>query len=348
MRLIPFGTAVLLLAGCGKNDSPPAPVRAAMESATTVESRATPSSPAPEGMVWIPGGSFLMGSEDKPHEGPVHKVTVEAFWMDATEVTNAQFAAFVASTGYVSSAERVPRLEDFPEEVRKDIPTDKLRPGANNFRPCDAPVPLNNPLQWWEYRFGASWRHPDGPDSSIEGKDNWPVVCVSFDDVLAYCQWAGKRLPTEAEWEFAARGGLSQARYPWGNEFKPDGRWMANIWQGEFPVKATEDDGFAGRAPVKSYPANRYGLYDVSGNVWEWTADWYSESFYRTGPAYNPRNTEPSSDNPQGTPCRSIRGGSWLCNDCYCEAYRVAGRQETSPDTATNHTGFRCAKDPAP
>jgi formylglycine-generating enzyme required for sulfatase activity len=230
-------------------------------------------------MVWIPGGSFMMGSDDKPHEGPVHKVTIEGFWMDETEVTNAQFAAFVAATGHITSAEKTPKLEDFPPEVRPDIPLDKLKPGANNFKPTAAPVPLDNPLSWWEYKFGASWRHPEGPESSIEGKDNHPVVCISFDDAEAFCRWAGKRLPSEAEWEFAARGGLSQNRFAWGNDLKPGGKWMTNIWQGEFPVKASDDDGFPGRAPVKSFPPNAYGLYDVSGNVWEWTADWYSESF---------------------------------------------------------------------
>ncbi len=348
-----FTSLTLLLAGllsivpaCRKT---PAPVpRAPAETGTTTEASAPAPTTAPQGMVWIPGGSFMMGSDDKPHEGPVHKVTIEGFWMDETEVTNAQFAAFISATGHITSAEKTPKLEDFPPEVRPDIPLDKLKPGANNFKPTAAPVPLDNPLSWWEYKFGASWRHPEGPESSIEGKDNHPVVCISFDDAEAFCRWAGKRLPSEAEWEFAARGGLSQNRYAWGHDLKPGGKWMTNIWQGEFPVKASDDDGFPGRAPVKSFPPNAYGLYDVSGNVWEWTADWYSESFYRTGPSYNPLNTEPSSDNPQGMPCRSIRGGSWLCNDCYCEAYRVAGRQETSPDTATNHTGFRCAQSPKP
>jgi formylglycine-generating enzyme required for sulfatase activity len=244
-------------------------------------------------------------------------------------------------------AEKIPRREDFPADVRDQIPEDKLRPGANNFKGTPEPVPLDNPLQWWEYKFGADWRHPRGPGSDIKDYPNHPVVCVSFDDALAYCKWAGKRLPTEAEWEYAARGGLKHAKYTWGDEFKPNGKWMANIWQGDFPVKDLAEDSFHGTAPVKFYPPNGYGLYDMSGNVWEWVQDWYSEAFFATSPKRNPRNDVPDPNNPQGLPCRVIRGGSWLCNDCYCEAYRSAGRQETTPDTATNHTGFRCVKEAA-
>ena len=304
-----------------------------------------PAGPAPEGMAWIPGGSFMMGSEHKPHEGPVHKVTVDGFWMDATEVTNAQFAAFVKATGYVTTAETVPKLEDFPEEDRPNIPPDMLKPGANHFKKTESAVPFNNPLQWWEYKFGSNWKQPDGPGSSIAGKDDYPVVIVSYFDAEAYAKWAGKRLPSEAEWERAARGGKEQQKDVWGNEFRPGGRWMSNIWQGEFPVKDAAEDGHHGPAPVKSYPPNAWGLHEMSGNVWEWTQDWYSETYYAKGPEKNPKNTVPDSNNPQGRPCRTIRGGSWLCNDCYCEAYRAAGRQETTPDTSSNHAGFRSVKD---
>jgi formylglycine-generating enzyme required for sulfatase activity len=301
----------------------------------------------PPGMVWIPEGTFLMGSNDKEHEMPVHRVTVKGFWMDATEVTNAQFAAFVKATGHVTTAEKVPKLEDFAPEERALIPPEMLKPGANHFKKTAEPVELTNPLQWWEYKFHANWRQPDGEGSSIAGKDNYPVVCVSFFDAEAYCKWAGKRLPTEAEWERAARGGMEQQKYVWGKEFRPNGKWMCNIWQGTFPVKDAAEDGFHGPAPVKSFPANAYGLYDMSGNVWEWTQDWYSESYYAKSPVENPVNTTPDPNNPQGKPCRTIRGGSWLCNDCYCESYRPAGRQETTPDTSSNHAGFRCVKDGA-
>ncbi len=287
-----------------------------------------------------------MGTAEKQHEGPVHKARVDGFYMDETEVTNDQFAAFVKATGYLTTAEKTPKREDFPQEMRNGIPSEKLVPGANNFRPTTRPVPLDDPLYWWEYKPGAQWRHPDGPGSTIEQRGQYPVVCVSFFDAEAYCQWAGKRLPTEAEWEFAARGGLDQMRYAWGAEFKPGDRWMMNVYQGDFPLKDTAEDGFSGPAPVKSFAANGYRLFEVSGNVWEWTQDWYSLEFFRNAPLENPVNTTPDSNNPQGMPCRVIKGGSWLCSDCYCAAYRPGGRMEASPDTSTNHCGFRCVKSP--
>lgn len=334
----------LSLCACRKEpEASPGVVQA--DRGNTLTNTDQPPGDAPPDMVWIPGGSFRMGSEERPHEGPIHRVTVEGFWMDATEVTNAQFAEFVRATGYITTAEKTPRLEDFPPEDRPHIPLEKLKPGANHFKMTAEPVPLDDPLRWWEYQFGSSWRQPDGPGSSTAGKDNYPVVCVSWFDADAYCKWAGKSLPTEAEWERAARGGMDQQKYPWGDEFRPGGKWMTNIWQGDFPVKDDAGDGFHGPAPVKSYPPNAYGLYDVSGNVWEWTQDWYSETYFAQSPGYNPKNTVPDSGNPQGRPCRVIRGGSWLCNSCYCEAYRAAGRQEASPDTSSNHAGFRCVKD---
>jgi formylglycine-generating enzyme required for sulfatase activity len=344
MRLSVLLLTAALLTACKEKPAPSPGVVAADGSRQA--SAAPPGEPAPPGMEWIPGGSFILGSDEKPHESPAHKVTVEGFWMDATEVTNTQFAEFVKATGYVTTAEQTPKLEDFPPEDRPNIPVDKLKPGANYFTGTTEPVPLNNPLQWWEYRLSSNWRQPDGPGSSIAGKDSHPVVCISFIDAQAYCQWAGKRLPTEAEWERAARAGAEQQRFIWGAEFRPGGRWMANTWQGEFPVKDSAEDGFHGPAPVKSYPPNAWGLYDMAGNVWEWTEDWYSESYFASSPQYRPKNTVPDNQNPQGRPCRVIKGGSWLCNDCYCEAYRPSGRQEASPDTATNHCGFRCVKDP--
>jgi len=245
---------------------------------------------APPGMVWIPGGEFLMGCEDPRSclcggpdamndARPIHRVYVDGFWMDKTEVTNEQFAKFVEATNYVTIAERTPRAEDFP-----NAPPENLVAGSTVFTPTPGPVPLNNHYRWWRYQKGANWRHPNGPDSDIRGQENVPVVHIAYDDALAFCKWAGKRLPTEAEWEFAARGGLEQKLYAWGDELKPDGKWMANIYQGKFPVQGgdTGEDGFAGIAPVAQYPANAYGLHDVAGNVWEWCSDWYRPDYYET------------------------------------------------------------------
>lgn len=306
---------------------------------------ASPVAPAgkPAGMVWIPGGTFTMGSDAKEVERPPHRVSLEGFWMDETEVTNAQFRLFTEATQYVTSPERTPKKEDFPEDIRPQIDESMLKPGANNFRPTAEPVPLDNELAWWEYMKGASWRNPMGPDGP-DARDNDPVVCVNWDDASAYAKWAGKRLPTEAEWEFAARGGLAGKKYVWGDEMKPGGKWMMNIWQGEFPAKNSAEDGFPGLAPVKSFTANGYGLYDMAGNAWEWTTDWYDSHYYAQSPEYNPKGAAPSADNHQGMPSRMMRGGSWLCNDCYCEGYRPAARQFTTPDTASNHLGFRCVK----
>ncbi len=309
----------------------------------TVASAAAPTGEKPQGMVWIPGGAFTMGSNDKQVEKPAHRVVLEGFWMDETEVTNAQFAAFVEATGYITSAEKIPRMEDFPEEVRDQIDPSMLKPGANNFRPSAEPVPLDNELAWWEYMKGANWRKPMGPDGP-GARDGDPVVCVNWDDAAAYAKWAGKRLPTEAEWEFAARGGLAGKKFIWGDEMKPDGKWVMNIWQGDFPVSNDAADGFPALAPVKSYPPNGYGLYDMAGNVWEWTTDWYDSNYYATSPEYNPKGPVPSASNHQGAASKLIRGGSWLCNDCYCEGYRPSARQFTTPDTASNHLGFRCVK----
>ncbi len=278
---------------------------------------------------------------------PVHPVRVDGFWMDATEVTNAQFAAFVAATGYRTVAERTPKAEDFP-----GAPPENLVAGSVVFSPPDAPVPLDDHLRWWAYVKGADWRHPLGPDSSIAGRDDEPVVHVAWEDAEAYSRWAGKRLPTEAEWEFAARGGLSGATYPWGDAFRPDGRWMANTWQGRFPGENTADDGHAGLAPVAQYPANAYGLFDMSGNVWEWCSDWYRPDTYARavatgGVAVNPRGPDSSFD-PQepGQAKRVQRGGSYLCSESYCARYIVGTRGKGEISSATNHIGFRCVQSP--
>ncbi|HXG12683.1 MAG TPA: formylglycine-generating enzyme family protein [Gemmataceae bacterium] len=297
---------------------------------------------APEGMVWVPGGWFWMGSEHEafPDARPVHLVYVDGFWMDRTEVTNAEFARFVEETGYVTVAERKPDPKAFP-----NAPAEKLVPGSIVFTPPTEKVDLNHHLAWWRYVPGACWRHPEGPGSSIKGRENHPVVHVCWEDAVAYAQWAGKRLPTEAEWEFAARGGLDRKPYVWGDELKPGGKWMANIWQGEFPVQNTEEDGFRGVAPVASFPANGYGLHDMSGNVWEWCADWYRPDYYKTSPRRNPQGPDDSYDPLEpGIPKRVQRGGSFLCSDVYCIRYLNGGRGKGAVDSGSSHVGFRCVR----
>jgi formylglycine-generating enzyme required for sulfatase activity len=310
----------------------------------------------PPSMVWIPGGEFLMGCEDPrscvcggpdamADARPIHPVYVDGFWMDQTEVTNEQFAAFVEATGYVTIAERTPRAEDFP-----GAPKENLVAGSTVFTPTSGPVKLNNHFQWWRYQKGANWRHPFGPDSNIEGQEKNPVVHVAYDDAVAYCKWAGKRLPTEAEWEFAARGGLEQKLYTWGDELKPDGKWMANIYQGKFPVQGgdTGEDGFAGIAPVAQYPPNGYGLHDMAGNVWEWCSDWYGLDYYqqlaKTGKvARNPKGPDTPFDLAEPTERKRVhRGGSFLCTEQYCTRYMVGSRGKGEVNTASNHLGFRC------
>lgn len=307
------------------------------------------------GMVLIPGGSFEMGADNEQaseDEYPKHKVTVDAFYMDVTEVTNAQFQKFVDATGYVTTAERKPDWEEIKKRVPPGTPkpADSLLVAASLvFKPSNGPVDLNNYSQWWSWVAGADWRHPEGPNSSIKGKENFPVVHVSWDDAIAYCKWAGKRLPTEAEWEFAARGGLDNNIYPWGNEHVNIGAPKTNSWEGKFPYLNEQRDGFFKNAPVKTYNCNRYGLFDMAGNVWEWCSDWYDHNYYKAvagNTVVNPNGPEKSFD-PQDpyTPKRVLRGGSFLCNDGYCSGYRVARRMKSSPDTGLEHTGFRCVKD---
>ncbi|MDB6038434.1 MAG: pkn [Verrucomicrobiales bacterium] len=312
--------------------------------------------PAPAGMIWIPGGEFSMGTEDPtdmvcggpdsmPDARPIHRVYVNGFWMDATEVTNDQFEQFVAATGYVTIAERKPSQADFP-----DAPPGNLVPGSVVFKPTVEPVPLNNHLQWWDYVPGANWRHPEGPASNIEQRGKYPVVQIAYADAEAFTEWAKKRLPTEAEWEFAARGGLSAKPYAWGDDLKPGGKWAANIYEGTFPVNDTGDDGFAGIAPVAQFAANGYGLFDVAGNVWEWCSDWYRPDYYQTlatagGIARNPKGPNDSFDPSEPTiPKHVQRGGSFLCTDQYCTRYMVGTRGKGEPSTASNHLGFRCVK----
>jgi formylglycine-generating enzyme required for sulfatase activity len=309
----------------------------------------------PEGMVWIPGGEFRMGSDSQlawPDEKPAHQVRVDGFWMDEHEVTNAQFRAFVAATGYVTTAEKAPTKEEILSHSPPGTPPppdDKLVPGSLVFTPPAGRVRLDDYSQWWAWVPGSDWRHPEGPRSSIAGRDDHPVVHVSWDDAMAYARWAGKRLPTEAEWEFAARGGLEGKPYIWGDEPPTDQHIFANIWQGEFPNANSNGDGFVRTAPVKSFPPNRFGLYDMAGNVWEWCADWYDHDLYRQrallSVVVNPRGPDHSND--PSRPYEALRvqrGGSFLCTDEYCSRYRPSARQGGSIDTGQSHVGFRCVK----
>jgi formylglycine-generating enzyme len=295
-------------------------------------------------MVWIPSGTFSMGSNHTPNEQPVHKRNIAGFWLDETEVTHAQFRAFVEATGYVTTAEQRPTAASIggisAEEFAALDTAGKITPGANNFQSPTSDVDLSDELQWWIWQPYASWRQPEGPQSRTIDRDNLPVVCVSWDDAQAYARWAGKRLPTEAEWEYAARAGTAHQAYSWGTEMTPAGRWMMNIWQGSFPRQDSATDGFHGLAPVRSYPANPWGLYEMAGNVWEWTADVFSPTAYQ----HPDRTPSPATGQPLE---RVIRGGSWLCNDCYCSGYRVSARQKTTPDSASHHMGFRCARSAA-
>jgi formylglycine-generating enzyme required for sulfatase activity len=309
-----------------------------------------------KGMVWVKGGTFGMGGDNKqagPDEYPKHKVTVNGFWIDATEVTNAQFDKFVKATGYVTTAEKKPDWEELKKQVPPGTPKpdDKLLVAASLvFNQPSHPVNLNDYSQWWTWKNGASWKHPHGPDSNIKGKENYPVVHISWFDAVAYCKWAGKRLPTEAEWEWAARGGLNNKIYPWGDEAVDAGTPKANTWQGDFPNKNTLKDKFFYAAPVASFKPNGYGLYDMAGNVWEWCADYYNNKYYETinkpqgitnpqGPATSYDPDEPYAKK------RVIRGGSFLCNDSYCSGYRVARRMKSTEDSGMEHLGFRCVQD---
>jgi formylglycine-generating enzyme required for sulfatase activity len=312
--------------------------------ATTIANATPPPAPAPEGMSWIPGGEFSMGDDSAPDARPIHRVYLDGFWMDRTEVTNAEFARFVSATGYVTVAERTPRAEDFP-----GAPRENLVAGSVVFTPPPRPIPLDDQHRWWRYERGASWRHPLGPKSDLAGREQFPVVQVAYDDAEAYARWAHKRLPTEAEFELAARGGLSGKRYAWGDELRPNGRWMANLFQGHFPEEDSGEDGAAGVARVGQYPPNGHGLFDIIGNVWEWCSDWYRPDSYgdSSGVARNPRGPESSVDpNEPGVAKRVMRGGSFLCSSQYCMRFLVGARGKGEPSSGSNHVGFRCVRSP--
>lgn len=312
---------------------------------------ATPAADVP--MVWIPGGEFTMGSDlaDAQHaeEKPGHAVRIRGFWMDVTEVTNAQFAAFVEATGYVTDAEKDLDPRTFPNAPSPEY----LKGGSLLFHRVSGVNPFQcgtGNLPWWKFTVAANWRQPEGPGSSVKDRPNHPVLCLTYRDAQAYAKWAGKRLPTEAEWEYAARGGLKDKKYVWGDEERPGGKIMCNHWQGKFPETDLALDGFNYVAPVKSFPPNGYGLYDMAGNVWEMCEDWYGTDWYARSPRDNPAGPAVGHD-PEGTGYGQhvIRGGSWLCDEGYCFRYRATARQGLDTLTSTNHAGFRCVADrPAP
>jgi sulfatase modifying factor 1 len=310
---------------------------------------APPPEPAPEGMVWIPGGAFVMGCEGcgMPDALPAHVVEVNGFWMDRAPVTNAEFQRFAEATGYVTVAERPLDPAEFP-----GVPASALAPGSTVFRATSAAVPLHDPLRWWRYEKGANWRHPEGRGSSIRGRLDHPVVHVAFADAEAYARWAGKRLPTEAEFEFAARGGLDRNRYAWGNELRPGNRDVANIWQGTFPARDEAADGYAGTSPVTAFPPNGFDLLDIGGNVWQWCSDWYRPDYYAelaaTGRAANPKGPATSFDPDEpGARKRVVRGGSFLCTDQYCARYLVGSRGKAEVSSGSSNLGFRLVRSAA-
>jgi sulfatase modifying factor 1 len=333
------------------------PTAHALGFAPTVENKRASSQPAPKGMAWIPGGEFSMGAQDPPtmddvgmqatrDSRPIHRVYVNGFWIDKTDVTNEEFAKFVKATGYVTVAERKPKAEDFP-----GARPENLIAGSVVFTPPDHLVSLNDHFQWWSYIPGANWRHPLGPMSNIRGKAKYPVVHIAYEDAEAYAKWAGKRLPTEAEWEFAARGGLTGEPFVWGDAFRPNGEWMANTFQGTFPFKDAGEDKYVGISAVAQFPPNGYGLYDMAGNVWQWTNDWYRQDYYLQlanagGVAENPQGPDAPYDPAEPNERKKAhRGGSFLCTDQYCSRYMVGTRGKGEVSTGTNHLGFRCVKD---
>lgn len=301
----------------------------------------------PSGMRWVPSGSFGMGSNDPKFTDarPIHSVKLDGFLMDEHEVTNAEYEKFVKETNYITVAERKVNPSDYPE-----ADPSKLVPGSGVFTPPSKSVTLDDPLQWWKFVPGADWRHPTGPGSTINGQPNNPVVHICYEDAIAYCKWCNKRLPTEAEWEYAARGGSNkQTEFYWGNELTPGGKWVANIYQGNFPSTNSGDDGFIGIAPVKSYAPNSYGLYDMEGNVWEWCNDFYKPDYYLHSPVKNPKGPTESNDPDEPNTIKRVqRGGSFLCSDQYCIRYREGSRGKGEVTSGSNNLGFRCVKDSMP
>lgn len=316
--------------------------------------------PTPPGMVWISSGDFTMGSEQpwaKANERPEHRVKMDGFWMDVDSVTNAEFKLFVDATGYKTTAERPVNWDELKKSLPPDTPKpddSMLKPGSMVFTASEGPVDLREMNGWWQWVPGASWQHPEGPQSDLKGREQHPVVQISWYDAAAYAKWADKRLPTEAEWEYAACGGLKGKRYAWGDQLVIDGKFMANTWTGEFPYKNNKEDGYDGTAPVGSFLANGHGLRDMGGNVWNWCADWYRPDIHARHmlepTCHNPvgPKTSYSPGHPHQTEERVTKGGSYLCNPAYCESYRPSARRGTPPDTGMSHIGFRCAKSATP
>lgn len=308
-------------------------------------------------MVFIKGGAFTMGASKQSNTRdamPFHQVIVNNFWIDKTEVTNSQYAKFVEATDYVTIAERPIDWEELKQMLPPGTPKPdeiNLQPGSLVFTPPSHAIPLNNYLEWWSWVLGANWKHPEGPSSSIEGKENYPVVHIAFEDAKAYAEWAGKRLPTEAEWEYAARGGMDKNEFAWGDELTPNNTYFANFFQGEFPHKNNASDGFEMSSPVKSYPPNGYGLYDMTGNVWEWCNDFFEASVFDPNCCNgtiikNPKGPKQTNDPYDNLAIKHVtKGGSFLCSDQYCSNYKPSGRQGSVYDTGMNHIGFRCVKD---
>jgi len=339
--IIAIGLAVLM--GLNLRFGPSSGEKSGEDENTPLVERSDPPEKLIDGMVWIEGGPYWRGTDDAhfSDDHPRRKIAVSGFWMDATEVTNAQFSAFVKATGYRTIAEKPVKLSDY--RIGTD-PKAEGPPFSAVFHLVGPDVSLQGPWQtghppWWTAVEGADWQHPEGPNSLIVGREKHPVVHIAWDDAVEYAKWAKKRLPTEAEWEFAARGGLDRNEFCWGNESPgADGKWRANIWQGQFPVKNTAKDGYERTSPVGSFPANGYGLYDTSGNAWEWCSDWYDDRYYRESPRNNPKGPEIGTE-------RVRRGGSFLCCDQYCRRYVPSARDKNPPDSGASHTGFRCVKD---
>jgi sulfatase modifying factor 1 len=348
-RVLPFILLILAvsLAGCRATPGASASERgsAGEKFVPLVRHEPAPGA-APAGMVWVPGGRFWMGCGgcNLPDAVPVHPVDVSGFWIDRNPITNAQFERFVAATGYVTVAERRLDPKDFP-----DLSPERLAPGSIVFAPPKGDPRTLRSTDWWRWVPGANWRHPEGPGSTFEGREDHPVVHVAYDDVAAFARWAGGRLPTEAEFEWAARGGLDRNRYAWGNDLKPGGHWMANVFQGRFPTRNTAEDGYLGTSPVRAFPPNRFGLYDMGGNVWQWTSDWYRPDWYArladSGVVRNPTGPSASRDpSHPDAPTRVIRGGSYLCSDQFCTRYLVGSRGRGDVTTSSSNLGFRLVR----
>ncbi|MGX1929746.1 formylglycine-generating enzyme family protein [Flagellimonas sp. 2504JD4-2] len=356
-----FASVLMLMASCGEKKSSPKPNTKVSNEAKSIVAdtsdlikKIPQGVKVPEGMVWIPGGIFKQGAvpqdnEAMHHEKPAHVVALDGFFMDTTQVTNAEFSKFVKETGYVTVAERVPEWEELKKQLPEGTPKPPdsiLQPGSLIFKKTKSSVPnLYDFSQWWTWSIGTSWKNPEGQGSSIKGKDDHPVVHVAYEDALAYCKWANRRLPTEAEWEYAARGGKTSTLFFWGNDVSELSKY-SNTWEGEFPVNNTKVDGFEGSSPVGTFPANDFGLYDMAGNVWEWTGDWYNPKYYQElltkGIVRNPKGAaQPYNPTNPYAKEKVMRGGSYLCSDSYCASYRISARMASTMDSSLGHLGFR-------